>query len=149
MSVEYLYGKDLFTTQDRWLVNPVNVVGVMGAGLAKQFAIRYPEILEPYKHACSVKLLKPGGIYITTTNDERHVMNLATKGHYKDPSKLEYIRDGLVYMEHLINILGLKSISMTDIGCGLGGLSRDVVLPMIESRFKDHPCQVKVYINAR
>ena len=60
------------------LVNPVNCVGIAGAGLAKKFAEKCPFNLWSYKAACN-GFLKPGRVlathhYDTVECDERIVM---------------------------------------------------------------------------
>ena len=43
---------NIFDSDADILVNPVNNVGVAGAGLAKQFKIRYPEANDYYVEQC-------------------------------------------------------------------------------------------------
>lgn len=49
---------DIFNSRCMAIVNPVNCVGVMGAGLAKEFKLRYPTNFEKYAYACS------GGLFV-------------------------------------------------------------------------------------
>jgi O-acetyl-ADP-ribose deacetylase (regulator of RNase III) len=42
---------DIFYSKCDAIVNPVNTVGVMGAGLALQFKKRFPEMFEAYVKA--------------------------------------------------------------------------------------------------
>ena len=51
---------DLLASPAQTLVNPVNTVGVMGAGLALAFAQAYPAILRPYEDACRTGALAIG-----------------------------------------------------------------------------------------
>ena len=44
------------------IVNTVNCVGVMGAGLAKQVKDRYPEHYEDYRDRCQQNVVAPGGV---------------------------------------------------------------------------------------
>ncbi|WP_228041624.1 macro domain-containing protein [Planktothrix mougeotii] len=44
MSIEIIKG-NLFTSQCQTLVNTVNCVGVMGAGIALEFRLRYPDTI--------------------------------------------------------------------------------------------------------
>ncbi len=39
----------VFNTPAKTIVNTVNTVGVMGAGLALEFKLRYPEMYKDYK----------------------------------------------------------------------------------------------------
>lgn len=43
---------DIFETQADAIVNAVNCRGIMGSGIAKAFADRYPKMLEEYKKVC-------------------------------------------------------------------------------------------------
>jgi O-acetyl-ADP-ribose deacetylase (regulator of RNase III) len=45
--LRYIPGGDLFNSKADALINPVNCVGVMGKGLAKEFRLRFPECLRP------------------------------------------------------------------------------------------------------
>ena len=49
--IKYVKGNILESDAEA-LVNPVNCVGVMGAGLAKQFKAKYPEMFDKYKELC-------------------------------------------------------------------------------------------------
>ena len=72
------------------VVNPVNCAGIMGKGLAQQFAKRYPEIVSPYRKACQSGTLTVSNPQIMPTKSERkphYVVNLATKVHWKKTVK--------------------------------------------------------------
>jgi len=43
---------DIFDESTEAIVNPVNCVGVMGAGIALQFKTKYPENYAAYAAAC-------------------------------------------------------------------------------------------------
>ena len=49
---------DIFTSKADYLVCPVNCVGAMGKGLAKEFKIRFPECEKIYKSFCKNKYAK-------------------------------------------------------------------------------------------
>ena len=57
--LHFVHG-DIFESQAKVLVNPVNCVGIMGAGLALQFKRRYPEEFNTYKIVCQNKEIEPG-----------------------------------------------------------------------------------------
>lgn len=104
-----------------FITNPVNCVGVMGAGIAKEFALSFPLMLELYKIVCKRKVLWPGDVLIYYT-DKYAVFNVATKGHFKYRSNIQYIKDIVRNLNHA----GLEkddSIGMPKIGAGHGGLN--------------------------
>lgn len=49
--IRYIDG-NLLESDAEALVNPVNCVGIMGAGLAKQFKDKYPDMFDRYKELC-------------------------------------------------------------------------------------------------
>jgi O-acetyl-ADP-ribose deacetylase (regulator of RNase III) len=52
----------------------------------------------------------------------RWIINFPTKKHWRSPSKLEWIREGLKDLVRVINEHGITSIALPPLGCGNGGL---------------------------
>lgn len=126
----------IFDSSAQAWVNPVNCVGVMGAGLAREFKARFPANYEAYKQACSAGEMRPGRVLLHAEGPlsvPEWVVNFPTKNHWQAPSKIEYIHEGLRDLAAAVGANGIASVSMPWIGCGLGGLSwhRDVA-PMVE-----------------
>lgn len=132
-----VYKFDLFSIDAQAIVIPVNTVGVMGAGVAKKFAELYPEALRAYHSIYLSGKLSTGRVFISvissSTNPE-FAMFFPTKKHWKDPSEMEWIDSGLISLRMRILSMGIRSIAMPAIGCGLGGLDFDKVLSLIEKR---------------
>src|SRR5436190_13339072 len=79
-------------------VNTVNEVGVMGKGVALMFRERYPENAKAYEKACQEEKVHVGRMFVTRNPElwgARWIINFPTKKHWRNPSKLEWIRDGL------------------------------------------------------
>ena len=124
------------------IVNPVNCLGTMGKGLARQFAARYPEILEPYQKACREHTLTVKSPQILIVNHHkmpRYVVNLATKIHWRNPARIEYIETGLDDMYQQLAELEISSVGIPPLGAGLGGLRWERVRPVIEKHAARHP----------
>lgn len=131
---------DIIHDPSNILVCPVNCVpGVMGKGLAKQFADTHPGLQRDHDFACQtggLRIREPrlvmGGIH-----GWRHdVILFPTKGHWRNPSNPEWIFSGLVNLSRMLNENntgdGLPiTIAMPALGCGLGGLGFDLIGPMI------------------
>ncbi|MDY4581101.1 MAG: macro domain-containing protein [Candidatus Methanarcanum hacksteinii] len=83
------------------IVNTVNCRGVMGAGLALEFKLRYPDMFEQYVEDCSNGSVKIGEL---KTYDAENVLivNFPTKDHWREPSELWYIEKGLDYLVKLV-----------------------------------------------
>lgn len=67
----------------------------------------------------------------------KFIINFPTKRHWRGNSRLEDIESGLYALIHEIKRLGIRSIALPPLGCGLGGLDWKVVRPMIEKAFSD------------
>lgn len=117
---------NLLDAEAEALVNTVNCVGFMGKGIAAQFKNKFPENYRAYKRACDDKKVKPGSIFAFETgliNNPKFILNFPTKRHWRDKSRIEDIESGLEDLISLIKKLGIKSIAIPALGCGLGGLS--------------------------
>lgn len=137
-----MINEDIFESNADLLVNPVNCMGVMGKGLAKAIADRYPIILHPYKKACRSGDLMIGNIQVLDTLRDTppfYIANLPTKNHWKHPSELEYVISGtLALLEWLEThaMSNVTKVAVPALGCGLGGLNWEEVKPELKELFQ-------------
>jgi len=127
---------NLFNTDTEAIVNTVNCVGVMGAGIALQFKNKYMDNFIAYKNACDKHLVVPGKMFIYETNyitNPKYIINFPTKRHWQCDSQIDDIEEGLYSLIKDIKHLDIKSITIPPLGCGLGGLNWDIVKPLIIS----------------
>lgn len=102
---------------------PVNVVGAMGAGLALAMRNRIRGLNQHYKFLCEEGLIGIGKCAIFEIPDqEKQVLLFPTKAHWKDPSELEYIEEGLKDLAKRIDELKIDQLAIPAIGCGYGKL---------------------------
>jgi O-acetyl-ADP-ribose deacetylase (regulator of RNase III) len=118
------------------LVNPVNCVGVMGAGLALQFKRAWPDNFNAYVQACKAGQVRPGKVFAFDVAPQgqskpRWILNIPTKRHWKDASRLDDIEAGLADLVVQIRERGIDSVAIPPLGCGLGGLDWMEVRPRI------------------
>ena len=76
--------QNIFKAKTEAIVNPVNVVGISGMGLAKQFKIKYPDNYEAYKKACESGLLVIGETFtydLESKSNPKFIINFPTKKH--------------------------------------------------------------------
>lgn len=128
-------------------VNTVNTVGVMGKGIALQFKQAFPDVFKQYAKDCKKGLVQVGKMHVVEVAGlaaPRYVINFPTKEHWRHPSKLEYIQDGLIDLVKVVLDLEIKSIALPPLGCGNGGLDWHKVRPMILEAFK--PLNVEVHL---
>jgi O-acetyl-ADP-ribose deacetylase (regulator of RNase III) len=146
---------DIFASPCRVLVNPVNCVGVSGKGLAKEFKRRFPLSVKAYEKDCRSD---NQGIWPGAPQDYeiiehgKIVLFFATKIHWKDPSEMQFIDDGLCELVAMCATWAADrypSIAIPALGCGLGQLSWSTVLPLIQdSAARLNECGVSVEIYA-
>ncbi len=143
--IHYVTG-DMFAEHYDVRVNAVNCRGVMGAGLALQFKIHYPRMFEHYRSTCLEQRLIPGQIHTwASSRPLACVVNVATKDHWRDPSKLEWVRTGLVNLSGYLTTLLPMKVAVPALGCGLGGLMWTDVLPLIEEHLSDVAHSVYIF----
>ena len=132
---------DIFKEKTEAIVNPVNCVGVAGAGLALAFRKKYPSWYDEYRHICKEGLMKPGQVLVfrTTSGPQpRTIISVPTKRHYRDKSKLDDIEIGVKGISMCLDEYNIHSVSVPALGCGLGGLDWSVVRPIMENKFREH-----------
>jgi O-acetyl-ADP-ribose deacetylase (regulator of RNase III) len=133
---------NLLATDSEALINTVNTVGVMGKGIALQFKKAFPENYETYKKACDNKEVVPGHMFIVNRNsltNPHYIINFPTKRHWKGKSKIEDVANGLVSLVEDVKRLGIKTVAVPPLGCGLGGLPWDQVYPLMKQAFDKAP----------
>lgn len=136
----------IFDSDCTALVNPVNTVGVAGAGLAKQFAIRYPRANDAYVNLCKGGVLTIGTVGAYEDATGKTIVFFPTKDHWRNPSALEYIEAGITPLVNWIKKSGVDSIALPKLGCGLGGLRwRDVKLLLI-SELHEIPIRIDIHV---
>lgn len=134
------------------LVCPVNCVGVMGKGLAKEFRRRYPELSKKYFDCCGDGGMLIGRCVEMFNSDGRWIVWFPTKKHWRDASRLQWIKSGLDDLVEIIQSWKIKSIAIPALGCGEGGLAfadvRQLVHKFVIKLHKDRNCQCRVVLYA-
>lgn len=124
----YLPTQNIVHSDADIIVNTVNCVGVMGAGVAKAFLAEFGrDRLAPYFRACAAGALHPGDCPLFPLGDRRLWAAFASKNHWRHPSRLEWIEHGLANLAVNAREADARSIALPPPGCGLGGLDWSVV----------------------
>ena len=133
---------DIFGASVEALVNPVNTEGVMGAGLARQFKVRFPDNFNLYRQACRRYEVSVGHMFITPVmnNGILHwIINFPTKHTWAKPSQMVWIDAGLWALKHALQTLQIRSVAIPALGSGLGGLDWPDVRERIVFALADLP----------
>ena len=124
------------------IVHQCNCFGKMGAGIAKQIALKYPEVAQLESNFCKTPKYAFGKNCIANTNDKRVVINMHSQFRY-GTEKRQTNYQAFERCLHLLSTYYLPHQSPTavvglpyNIGCGLAGGDWNTILPIIE-RFAD------------
>lgn len=122
------------------LVNTVNTVGVMGKGIALMFKERFDENYRRYAAACKAGEVRTGKMFITEVHEldgPRWVVNFPTKQHWRAPSRMEWVVEGLKDLRRFLIEQHVKSVAIPPLGAGNGGLEWAEVRKQIEVALGD------------
>lgn len=143
MAVKIIKG-NIFVSQCQTIVNPVNCVGVMGAGIAFEFRLRFPEMYQKYQKICADRLLDIGKLWIYRSED-KVVLNFPTKKDWKQPSLISYLESGLAKFVETYEEKGIKSVAFPVLGAGKGGLNENEVITIMQKYLANLNIDVEIY----
>ena len=122
-NVRFLPRQDIFQSNAVVLCNPVNLKGVINAGLALKFDHKYPGLLENYQEAIELGWLRSGTVWpywITTeAYTYRLVLNCPTKIEWHDPSPEPLLILTIKAIAHYCRTKSIPRIAVPKLGCGL------------------------------
>ncbi|HRW99089.1 MAG TPA: macro domain-containing protein [Cyclobacteriaceae bacterium] len=145
MSIIKEFQGNIFESSCQTLVNTVNCVGIMGRGIALEFKNRFPEMYDEYARYCADKRIHPGVLHLWKKS-EPWILNFPTKNHWKYPSKIEYIEQGMAKFSATYAIKGITSIAFPELGASLGGLQWSAVKEIMYRYLERLPnLEVEIY----
>jgi O-acetyl-ADP-ribose deacetylase (regulator of RNase III) len=140
---------DMFFSKMQTLTISVNLQGVMGKGLASRAKYQFPDVYVVYQDACRNKQLtaiKPYlykreasldqeladlSLPLVSSNAVKWFLLFATKRQWRENSRLDDIEGGLDWVRKNYHELGIQSLAMPALGCGLGNLNWSEVGPVM------------------
>lgn len=137
------YKGTIFNTPAKTLVNTVNCFGVMGAGIALEFKLRYSKMFLDYEEKCKNNEYKTGRPKLFK-DDDIWILNFPTKNHWRYPSKIQWIEEGLQYFVNNYKRAGIESIAFPKLGTNNGGLDWKEVKEVMEKYLSN--LDIDVYI---
>ncbi len=135
---------NIFTTQAKTIVNTVNCVGIMGAGIAFEFRLRYPKMYEEYQKFCEDGLIDIGKLWRYRV-EERDILAFPTKKDWRFPSKEIYLHKGLEKFLATYRSLGIESIAFPLLGADKGGIKPDRALEIMYSYLEKCDIEVEIW----
>ncbi len=155
---------DMFFSSMQTLTVSVNVVGIMGKGLASRAKYQFPDVYVAYQDACRRKTLRMGVPFLYKResfmdeeladdprsmpgpNASKWFLLFATKSHWRDDSDLGGIEQGVRWIRENYKKEGIKSLALPALGCGLGNLDWKDVGPIICRELIGVDIPVAVYL---
>ncbi len=142
--ITYVVG-ELFESSASVLVNPVNTVGVMGAGVSADFKRIYPAMFEGYAALCAAGQFTSGSLWLYKTA-HKWVLNFPVKEHYRARAQPAMIEAGLQKFATIYAAQSITSLALPMLGTGDGGLRwEEDVRPLLEAYLNPLPIAVYVY----
>jgi O-acetyl-ADP-ribose deacetylase (regulator of RNase III) len=120
----------------------------MGSGIAVEFRNRFPEMYVKYKQMCEQAFLKPGMAYpwldFTHRGDDSGgeptwIYNIASQFYTGADAHYDCLEAGLLYVRFHMRKHGAKHLALPRIGAGIGGLTYEGILYIIEEVFDAEP----------
>ena len=135
---------NIFSSGCQTMVNTINCVGIMGAGIALECRLRYPQMFEQYAQLCADAQIDIGRLWIYRT-PARWVLNFPTKKHWRYPSRVEYLHLGLQKFLDTYQERGITSVAFPLLGAQNGGLRADESLALMLQYLGQCSIPVEIY----
>lgn len=135
---------NIFTTKCQTIVNTINCVGVMGAGIAFECRLRYPTMYERYLELCKEKKIDIGTLWLFKT-DDKWIMNFPTKYHWKCESRKDYLEKGLQKFVDTFKEKEITSIAFPLLGASNGGIPEKVSLEIMKKYLEKCDIEIEIY----
>jgi len=135
---------NIFSSNCQCIVNTINCIGVMGAGIAYECRLRYPQMFERYSELCKENLINIGILWLYKSND-KWILNFPTKYHWKYESKPDYLEKGLQKFLDTYKEKGITSIAFPLLGASNGGIPENVSIELMKKYLETCDIPVEIY----
>ncbi len=142
--IEYKKG-NIFTSLAQTITNTVNLVGVMGAGLALVHKAMFPKMYQTYREYCKAGQFKAGQLWCYNQSWRWQVLNFPTKRSWRDWSEIPLLEMGLMNLVKTYQERGITSLAMPLLGCQNGHLKEEQVLPVMEKWLSQMNIPVEIW----
>ena len=118
----------------------------MGKGRALVYILRYPQMFDIYHDYCKRHLISIGKLWLYKGDGtDPWVLNFPTKFHWKYPSKIEYIEQGLKKFVDTYDKCGITSVAFPMLGTHNGGLDKDAVRALMINYLSQCNIPIEIY----
>lgn len=135
---------DLFTDNKAdMLVHCISRDAAMGAGIAKIFRSKYPDMK---KHILDIKPNIGDAVNYFDRENKRYIANLITKEKFFNKPTYNTFEQAIKSLKQLAIDKGVAHIAMPKIGAGLDRLNWEKNREIIQEVFKNVDIEIVVYI---
>ena len=117
-----------------WIVNPVNLEGISGAGLAKQFRDKFPDSFTYYREACKHGQLSKGEILLDSKN---RIIHFPTKESWREDSTMQLVMASSLALYKCLFEGTVDRVVIPPVGTGLGNLNKSDVFNLLSDMFEE------------
>lgn len=160
----YLFDGDMFFSPMQTLTVSVNLVGIMGKGLAARAKYQFPDVYVRYQDACRQGKIGMGRPFLykrevsvdeeladlpdtlADVNAAKWFLLFPTKRHWREKSDLAAIQQGLEWIKANYAAEGIQSLALPALGCGLGRLDWRDVGPVMCRALSHLDIEVGIYL---
>lgn len=141
--------ENIFDSPSQTLTVTTNCAGAMGAGVAYEFKMRVPGLYKAYRELLGLGELVSDRLHVYPW-DQKQVLMFPTKVHWKDRSNKDQVLANLKNLAENYEKLGITSLAIVPVGCGLGGLDYLLdIRPTMVELFEPLPIEVRCVFGGR
>ena len=145
-----IYNGDLLKCNCDIIAHQVNCQGIMGAGIAEQIRLTYPDVFSDYSALFTKYTPKElFGKMSVTKVDKYYIANLFGQydiGRYNRQTDYEKLQEALLALKSFAKQMNVKSIGFPyRLGCGLAGGNWEIVSNIIYNTFRDSDLEVQIW----
>jgi O-acetyl-ADP-ribose deacetylase (regulator of RNase III) len=142
--------EDIFQSPAQTLINPTNILGPMGKGLALAFKRNVPGLYHHYLRLCKEGQINKNSLWrYKWPGTYKQVICLPTKINWWDESNLDMVADNLYKLAANIGRLEIESLAIPPVGCGEGGLDWNEVRDIIIDAFVNRGIEVRMVLGKK
>lgn len=136
---------DVMDVTEGSVVIPINTVGAMGKGLAKQYRDRFPMAYRRYKQLCKDGLWPFSRITLMHVNRDLSYVLMPTKGDWRESSNFQDVLNNLKRLREHKTYLDRQPLHLVPVGCGEGQLNPEEMLAAVREIFAEDDMEVWYY----
>lgn len=148
--IEFVTG-DILKSKAEAIAHGVAPNDHFNQGLAMSLREQWPSLYKDFRHYCHTQKIDEGEVWAWKGAEGPIIFNLftqeraATKDGHPGKASESYVNTSLKNLHKEIQKKNVKSLAITRLATGVGGLSWDVVKPLLLKHFEASDAKIFVY----